>query len=368
MDFNKLLLFLDNLTQESYETNVDSNWFSHSSQSFKKVCYSSLSYNLNINDNIIMQYIDKPWDWKILSQNPCITSDLVKFYPDKPWDWINLSSFLKMDIDFFKANWDKWKYSCLSHNPNITMEIIQSLPKRSWNWNSLSSNPNITMIIVNDYPELPWNYVYLSLNPNLTWDFIQKNLDKDWNWKYITSNKNITMDIINANPDKPWDWDYLNQPKKTWDYIRKNPDKDWKWGTTGGNGIGLSERRDFDWKIVEEFYDKPWDSHYLSLNPYITMDIFENNKLKNSLGWSSHGLARNPNITWDIIQNSNILKGCKDFIFWSILCTNEFLKHPIALKNHNKKMSEYRSINRILKADNRLYNHNISIIMIYFKK
>jgi hypothetical protein len=74
MDFKKILSFLDNLTQESYEKNIDSRMFmSDNLETFKKDCFYSLSYNLNINDSIIIKYIDNPWDWKILSQNPCIT-------------------------------------------------------------------------------------------------------------------------------------------------------------------------------------------------------------------------------------------------------------------------------------------------------
>ena len=35
----------------------------------------------------ILDNLDKPWDWRLLSCNPNITWDIIEANSDKPWDW-----------------------------------------------------------------------------------------------------------------------------------------------------------------------------------------------------------------------------------------------------------------------------------------
>jgi len=45
----------------------------------------------------IEKYLDKPWDFRYISQNPTLTMDFVEKYPDLPWNWnyISMNEFKK---------------------------------------------------------------------------------------------------------------------------------------------------------------------------------------------------------------------------------------------------------------------------------
>lgn len=55
--------------------------------------------------SMILQNLDKPWNWQCLSINPNITIDHILKYPNLPWVWFELS-----------------------RNPNITIEHIFQYP------------------------------------------------------------------------------------------------------------------------------------------------------------------------------------------------------------------------------------------------
>ncbi len=61
-----------------------------------------LSWNPNITFDIVLNNLDKPWNWYYLSANSNITFDNVLNNPDKHWNWYYLS-----------------------FNPNITFDIVQ---------------------------------------------------------------------------------------------------------------------------------------------------------------------------------------------------------------------------------------------------
>ena len=74
--------------------------------------------DLNELEKLLLEFPDKPWNWKELSRNPNITLEIVEANPDKPWNWYYFSG-----------------------NPNVTIDFIKKCPDKSWNWWMLSSNP-----------------------------------------------------------------------------------------------------------------------------------------------------------------------------------------------------------------------------------
>ena len=139
---------------------------------------------------------------------------------------------------------------------------------------------------------------------------------------------NSLIKLLELYPDKPWDWFELSKnPNITWELVQAHPDKPWSW-------YGLSYNPNITWEIVQSHPDKTWQ-------------------------W--YGLSKNPNITWDIVQ----AHPDKPWD-WIALSSNKFLKDKIALKNYNKKMKDKRTLNRILKNDNRLYTEINSVINRYF--
>ena len=39
---------------------------------------------------LLLNFPNKPWEWRWISENPNITMDTIQKYPDKPWDWASL--------------------------------------------------------------------------------------------------------------------------------------------------------------------------------------------------------------------------------------------------------------------------------------
>ena len=143
-----------------------------------------------------------------LSCNPNITWDIVIENIEKPWNWYRISM-----------------------NPNITWEIVRGNSELPWDWHGVSVNPNITWEIIRDNSDIPWVWHELSKHPNITWDIIRDNPEKPWVWSHVSLNPNITVDIVNKNPDIPWDWGFglSMNPNITWDMITENLDKTWCW-------------------------------------------------------------------------------------------------------------------------------------------
>ncbi len=82
-----------------------------------------------------------------------------------------------------------WNYRSLSENPNITWDIVLDNPNIEWNYQILSKNPNITWDIVKNNPNIEWNYSSMSRNPNITWDIVKNNPDIKWDYEQLLYNK-----------------------------------------------------------------------------------------------------------------------------------------------------------------------------------
>ena len=164
--------------------------------------------------NLIEKYKNK-WGYWELSKNLNLTEEFILKYPNKPWDIIYLIENNKI-IDFNALS--KFKY--------INQNFIDEYPNKPWDWKWLIENTSIniekyiSLELIKKYP-YKWDYQILSKNPNLTEDFILKYSYKNWNIEYLIDNnkitdfnklskfKNINRCIINYYLDKPWDWEWL---------------------------------------------------------------------------------------------------------------------------------------------------------------
>jgi hypothetical protein len=348
-----------------------------------------LSRNPNTTWDMIKNNLDRDWDWYFLSSNSSITIDIIDSNPSLPWNWFQgVSQNPNIDLEIVKSFPEKiildneffhnpnininysnkfWRWYELLHNPNIKWDmVLENKDKDKCLYTSLLYNPNTTSEIIEDiltnyleYIGIPigWHILHLSNHKNLTFDIIKKFHNLPWEWRNLSRNPCITIDIIRNNPDKKWDWyNMSSNPNMTFEFIKDNLDKAWNW-------IHISCHRNITWDIVEENPNIPWDWLGLSANSNITWDIVQNNPDK---PWNNQGLSANPNITWEIVHNNITEKSDLSISWdWKYISQNIFLKHPIVLKNFNKKNSEKRIIKRILDNEATLYADILYMIYTY---
>lgn len=197
---------------------------------------------------------------------------------------------------------------------NLT-KLLALYPNKPWNWEQISSNPNIDCDFVEKNSHLPWDWVSFSKNPNLTWKFIEKHPKYLWDWYILIQNPCITWDIINQYPHEilkkkfinvvPWNLHYFSyNPNLTLDIIQSKPLDTWNW-------VRISMHPNITWEIIEKYSEYPWDWSGVSRNPNITWNIIEKNpnhilkKLFNGdAEWKWYWISRSKHITWDIIESN----------------------------------------------------------------
>lgn len=144
-----------------------------------KIRYEILSMNKNISWELIINNIDRDWNFEYLVMyNENITIDIVinnkKYFNDKCIKLLSKNKSIKWyDIDKYKDQIE-WNYKDLSLNPNITIEIVLNNLDKKWCFHRLSSNPNINIDIILQYNQFNWSIYWYSFNPNIQLNDIDK--------------------------------------------------------------------------------------------------------------------------------------------------------------------------------------------------
>lgn len=115
-----------------------------------------------------------PWNFNCLSNNATLTQDIVIEYINKDWNWITLTS-----------------------NPGISMKFIYETfnnPLYHWNTRMLSRKHSI-----DDSGK------YLEL-------LLEKNIGLLWEWEWLTYNSDISKEFIDEHPR--YNWVYLDRLRK----------------------------------------------------------------------------------------------------------------------------------------------------------
>jgi len=176
-----------------------------------EINYQSLSKNTNLNMAFIKKYIDKPWNWKSISENECIKLNDIENNLNLKWRWDFISSNPNLNIAFIKKYYNKnWNWEKISYNAGINMTDIENNMGLNWIWDKISLNPNLTLefikkyenkfIIINDRIN---NLSSIALNEFLYNDFIyKKNIQYDIKNKkliiHTILNKFIYNDVLNT--------------------------------------------------------------------------------------------------------------------------------------------------------------------------
>ena len=236
-----------NITEEFILKYPNKNWnIIHLIENNKITDFNTLSKFKSIDQYIIDNYSDKPWDWEwfiiktSIDVKKYISLNLIEKYKNK-WDYYDLSKNINLVEDFiiryFYENWDIeyliennkiTDFNSLSRFKNLTKDILYDYSDKPWDWEWIIENTNI---IVEEYISLEliekykhkWDYCKISNNPNITEEFIMKYPNKNWNIEYLIENNKITdfnslskfrelnKNIINKYPNKSWDKKWLNE-------------------------------------------------------------------------------------------------------------------------------------------------------------
>ena len=254
----------------------------------------------HITENLISKYIDKNWNWELLSENETVEISIkfIKENNNKKWNWDAISKRSDIEIDntiLFELSDKEWNWEILSNRKGLiySEEFINKLHNKPFNWFIVSEQesfiPNANVLSLLKGETLNWDAISQNekLNIDILWDY-QKKL----NWGLVTKNK--IFDISNIELLTKFqeflDWDFISQSDKfdfsintlskfrnklQWNKIYRNPkfkisEKfletfteliDW-------SIVSQSTELHFTEALIEKYKDK-WDWQNLSKNIYV---------------------------------------------------------------------------------------------------
>ena len=202
--------------------------------------YKNIQYcNSNFTENFIIKYPYQNWDiieliknnkitdFKALSKFKNIDQKIIDNYLNKPWDWEWLIENTDIEVECYipfnlieKYSY-KWNYWNLSYNPTLKKEFILKYPYQNWNINYLIKNNKIT------------NFKALSKFKNIDQYIINKYINDLWDWEWLIENTDIKLERyipFNLIEKYPYKWNYWRlsfHPELTEEFIIKYPNKNW---------------------------------------------------------------------------------------------------------------------------------------------
>ena len=240
-----------------------------------------VSNKINITQEFIEKFINKDWDWNIISYKTYkpinISLDFINKYINKSWNWKFLSANKNLNIEFIEKNIDKdWDWKFLSRNIKnksengcnllIPFEFIEKHIDKDWDWKLISKRESIPFEFIEKHIDKDWNWKQISKRESIPQEFIEKYSHKDWDWRKISEYNWLTEEFILKFIDKSWNWAYLlyqseinNKFKICSDFIQKYIDQ----YDNEINWIYLSRTKDIPITFIKKYNEKHWDYRYL---------------------------------------------------------------------------------------------------------
>lgn len=165
-------------------------------QQHPSLSFRHLSHHPEISVQILKMYLEKSWDWKVVSKSPSIRPDEMLAHPELPWDWKGASS-----------------------NPNMTLDwLLANKESKPLCWCRLSQNAAISVDDMLATPFLPWVYVSMARHPNVSIPrHLAPHLDKPWDFEFnkkgLSRNPSMTIRAL---------WQMTGKPLDAWE-LSKNP-------------------------------------------------------------------------------------------------------------------------------------------------
>ena len=275
--------------------------------------------------SLIKKFPDADWNWVGISQNPNTTYEIVIQNLDKPFDFATLASNLKFPVDFlYEAAWiylnwnglnpfDKmlfqFHYNIIEHivslssNLWLTAPFVRNYRNLSWNMYKVTSNICPRTIDINEsmmwdadgyydnihHEPLDDQFDKWSQSSSLIIDLFKANLGEEWNFNELSFNPVVDVEFLRACPDGDWNWNYLSFNEDICRMFLAFPDKPW-------NYEDLCTNSRLELSIILKYPDRPWNIDDFSSYGNISLKQVQDN---NNFAWNYVKLLENPNISFN---------------------------------------------------------------------
>lgn len=175
--------------------------------------FKYLSKNENLNDYIILNNIEKKWDWNYLFCNRSISTSFLIKYSKYVTDWIYVLKHTPLINNLIELL-DKKYISTLDINYILSCNIYYPIQKidlnKKININALSFNKSLNFNIIIKFKHLKWNSYNISANEKFNTKIIERNMKYfNFNVRGLEHNSNITFEFI-INTMNIFDWNFKN--------------------------------------------------------------------------------------------------------------------------------------------------------------
>jgi hypothetical protein len=173
-----------------------------------------VSENHNFSWHWVRELPHEAWDWKLLSKNPYFIWKWVDEFPEKDWDWDFLSGRVE-HVSTVNTYLEKpWNWLVLTLNENIPVDDMLRYPNFPWTINSLFfsrvSEWEIPFLrhFKDSYDETAWK----DHTGRASWNTIRQNMDLPWFFDDIKPTKFSPADIpILVIYRDLWNWKVLSK-------------------------------------------------------------------------------------------------------------------------------------------------------------
>ena len=202
--------------------------------------YLSGVKSLKPTHDFLGRYLDRNWDWKILSKRIDLK---VEAKQNEEGNLIPQKFINKLILEFQEKEWD-WQYLSSRNDIQFSFEFLDGLSGKDWDFRAISRNrqtvwtTELIKFIQRNNIEVDWDYIsetneVIYKNPDrleslknyLNWDKLSANskieIEEDllirftdyWNFKLLTKRPEIAtkVEFFVRFKDRQWDWDYFTE-------------------------------------------------------------------------------------------------------------------------------------------------------------
>lgn len=171
-------------------------------------------------DDNYKKYVAEQW-----SARPWLPLNLLKQFPDAEWDWRLLSgNFRAVPLSFIEATQDTfpWHWGAVTMRPELTADDVGKHPRVHWDTDLLLARDILSGSI--DHLVLPLGDEALTDDERLErMSYIVSVIYR------ASSGGTINQDLVERNLHLPLNFDMLSRCKRIHKMAIKFPDEDWDW-------------------------------------------------------------------------------------------------------------------------------------------
>lgn len=155
----------------------------------------------------ILQHLDKPWEWYILTVADGVTfSDMVKYH-NLPWA-IEELMFQEIsepsDIEFLRFYKDRYDEAAwIDHSRRVNWKLAKTCPDLPWQY-ELIKPEIIDQTDIKVLEDIRESVDWILLSKTVDTKLILSNKHLPWFWNTVSMNQTLTFEQVIDNPDIHW--------------------------------------------------------------------------------------------------------------------------------------------------------------------